>query len=96
MEKPHKPIPWLSGSVATFAALFIVAVVLPNTDKVVTDHSIYPPRIYIEPQPITVCLILAVAFIPVICIFILGRRWGFFGWLGWIVLAFLLASVFMM
>ena len=94
MEKSRRPIPWLSGGLASFVALLIVAVVLPNTDKAVVDHSFSPPRVYIEPQPMHVCTILAAAFIPVLCIFILGRRWIVFDWLGWIVLAMLLASIF--
>ena len=94
MEKPRRPIPWLSGSLATLVALFIVGAILPNTGRVVVDHAFSPPRIYVQPQPWAVCGILALTFLPVLCIFILGRRWIFFDWLGWIVLAFLLSSMF--
>ena len=93
MEKTDKPIPWLSGILATLVALVIVAATLPNTDRVVVDHTSNPPRIYIQPKPLEVCYILAMTFVPVLCIFILGRRWIIFEWLGWGVLACLLASM---
>jgi hypothetical protein len=92
MDKTRRPIPWLSGGLATLVALLIVAVALPNTDRAVVDHSVNPPRFYIQPQPWVVCYIIALTFIPVLCIFTLGRRWTFFQWFGWAILAFLLAS----
>jgi hypothetical protein len=94
MEKTRSPIPWLSGSLATLVALFIVAATLPNTGRVVFDRAFSPPRIYVQPQPWVVCYILALTFIPVLCIFILGRRWISFQWFGWAVLAFVLGSMF--
>jgi hypothetical protein len=94
-KKPLKPIPWFSGSLATLAALLIVGVELPNIPRGVIDNTVSPPRVYIEEQPGLLCVILAVAFVPVLCIFILGRRWIFFNWFGWIVLAFLLVAAFM-
>jgi len=94
MEKTRRPIPWLSGSLATLVALLIVAAILPNCDRAAVDHTFNPPRIYIQPQPLVVCFYLALTFIPVLCIFILGRRWIFFQWFGWAVLAFLLVSMF--
>jgi hypothetical protein len=93
MEKTRRPIPWLSGSLATVVALLIVASTLPNTDRAAADHTFNPPRIYIQPQPWVVCYILALTFIPVFCIFILSRRWKLFEWLGWSVLAYLLACM---
>src|SRR5437899_353939 len=95
MQKSGRPIPWLSGGLATFVALFLVVVALPNTDKVVVDHSVSPARTLIQSQPALVRQILVMAFLPVLCIFTLGRRWIFFDWLAWIFLAFLLASVLM-
>jgi hypothetical protein len=94
MDKTRRPIPWLSGSLATLVALLIVACTLPNTDRAIVDHSVNPPHIYIQPQPWVVCYILSLTFVPVLFIFILGRRWIFFEWFGWAVLAFLLASMF--
>jgi hypothetical protein len=93
MEKNRRHIPWLSGSLATVVALVIVAATLTNTDRAVIDQAFSPARIYIQPQPWVVCFILALTFIPVLCIFILGRRWIFFEWFGWIILACLLASM---
>ena len=87
MEKTRRPIPWLSGCLATFVALLITAVTLPNTGRVIVDHAFDPPRVFVQPQPMVVCYILAMTFIPVICIFILSPRWRFFEWFGWGVLA---------
>jgi hypothetical protein len=94
MEKTRRLIPWLSGSLATLVALFIVAATLPNTGRVIIDRAFSPPSIYIQPQPWVVCYILALTFVPVLCIFILGRRWVFFQWFGWIILACVLVSMF--
>ena len=96
MENVQKPIPWLSGCIATFIALLIVAVMLPNTDRVVIDQTVSPPQAYIQPQPWVVCAILALTFLPVLCIFILGKRWILFDWASWAVLAFLLVRMFAM
>jgi hypothetical protein len=93
MEKNRRLIPWLSGILATLVALLIVAVTLPNTDRAVVDHSFNPPHIYVKPQPWVVCYVLVLSFIPVICIFVLSRRWRFFEWLGWAFLGFLLLSM---
>ena len=93
MDKTRSPIPWLRGSLATFVALLIVAAILPNTDRAVVDHSFNPPHVYLQPQPWVVCYILALTFIPVVCIFILSRRWRFFEWLGWGLLALLIVSM---
>jgi hypothetical protein len=93
MKKTRRPIPWVSGSVATVVALFIVAATLPNTDRVVTDRTFSPAHIYLQPQPWVVCYILALIFVPVSCIFILSRRWVFFEWFGWIILACVLVSM---
>jgi hypothetical protein len=93
MDKTHRPIPWLSGSLATLVALLIIAATLPNTDRAVIDHSFDPPHVYTQPQPWVVCYILALTLIPVFCIFILSRRWRFVEWLGWGLLAFLIVSM---
>lgn len=94
MEKTCKSIPWLSGGLATLAAFFIAAVEIPNTQKLVVDHSVYPLGTHFEPQPAVVLQILLAAFLPVLCIFTLGRRWIFFDWVAWIFLAMLLARIF--
>jgi hypothetical protein len=91
MEKSHRPIPLLSGSLAFLVALFIIGVAYPNTDRVVVDQSIVPPRIYLQPQPVLVLGILCATLAPVLCIFILGRRWWLAEVLAWLVLALLLA-----
>jgi hypothetical protein len=93
-QKTLRPVPWLSGCLATLVALLIVAVALPNTDRAMVDNTVSPPRAYIQPQPWVVCYVLVIAFLPVLCIFILGRRWFFFELLGWIVLIFVLAGMF--
>lgn len=93
MEKTQKPIPWFSGGLATLVAFFVVAVTLPNTPRAVIDHTVNRPRGHIQPDPSAVCFILVIAFAPVLCIFILGRRWIIFDWLGWFVLAFLFVCV---
>lgn len=92
-EKKSRPIPWFSGLLATSVALLIVGVTLPNTKRVVLDGAFQPPRIYVEPQPWLVCEILAFTLLPVLCIFILGRRWIVFDWLGWGILTFFLIGV---
>jgi hypothetical protein len=89
----RRPVPWLSGSFATLVALFIVAATLPNTDRAIVDHASNPPRIYVQSQPWIVCYILAITFVPVLCILILSRRWIFFEWFGWIILASVLVSM---
>ena len=94
MKKTKNPVPWLSGGLATLAALLIVIIHMPNTDRVAVDQTVSPHRTYMEPHPYAVLNLLLLTFIPVLCIFILGRRWIFFDWLGWIVLAFLLAATF--
>jgi len=91
-KKLLKPIPWFSGGLATLVALLIAAVVLPNTPRAVVDKSVSPPGVRIEQQPLLVCGILAATFLPVLCIFTLGRRWILFDWLGWIVLVLLLVA----
>jgi len=93
MEKSRKPIPWLSGGLATLVALFIVAATLPSTDRAVIDNSVSPPQTHIEPQPVLVLAILVIVFLPVLCIFTLGRRRNLLNWLAWGFLAFLLVSV---
>jgi hypothetical protein len=93
MEKTRRPIPWVSGSLATVVALFIVAATLPNTSRVVVDRTFSPVHNHIQAQPWVVCYILALTFVPVLCIFILSRRWVFFEWFGWIILACVLLSM---
>jgi hypothetical protein len=95
MEKTRRPVPWLSGGLAVLAALFIMAVMFPNTGKVVVDHSVSPPESRIEAQPALVCQIAVVALLPAVCIFTLGRRWILFDWLAWIFHAMMLAGVFL-
>jgi hypothetical protein len=89
MEKSRRPIPWLSGSLAMLVALVIVGVAYPNIGRFVVDRSTSPPRTYLEPQPMLLLGILCATFAPVLCIFILGRRWWWAEMLGWLVLAFL-------
>jgi hypothetical protein len=93
MNKIRRPIPWLSGSLATLVALVVIEANLPNTDRAIVDHTFNPPHVYVQPQPWVVCYILALALAPVFCIFILSRRWEFFEWLGWGLLAFLIVSM---
>jgi hypothetical protein len=90
MEKTQHPIPWLSGGLAALVALLLVAATIPNTDRVRIDPSFNPPRTYHEAEPFAVCGVLVIAFAPVLCIFILGRRKAVFSWLGWCMLAYLL------
>jgi hypothetical protein len=93
MEKTHRPIPWFSGGLATLVAFFVVAVALPNVPRLVVDFTVNPPHRYFRTDPSEVCFILVTAFAPVLCIFILGRRWIIFDWLGWFVLAFAFLAV---
>jgi hypothetical protein len=90
VQKIRRLIHWLSSALATLVALFIVAVALPNTDRVVVG----PAGAHMEPQPWVVLYILTTAFLPVLCILILERRWIFFDWLGWIILGLGLAGIF--
>jgi len=79
MEKTHRPIPWLSGGLAALVGLLFIALTVPNY----------------APHPIPFGRILAIAFVPALSIFTLGRRWIVFDWLAWIFLSVLLASVFL-
>ena len=92
-EKPPLRAARLSGGLALLAAFFIVAVALPNTDKITVDRSTYPPRTYMEPQPFWVCYTLAITFIPALCIFLFGKRWPIVEVIGWIVLGTLLTGM---
>jgi hypothetical protein len=89
-QKPTLRIAWLSGGLALLVALFIAGVSIPNTGKLVVDRSIHPIRTYFEPQPVLVCEILAVTFIPALCIFLFSKRWIVVEYVGWLILAFLL------
>lgn len=95
MEKTARPIPWFSGGLAALVALLILAITLPNTGKVVVDHSVSPPRVYTQPLPVVVWPLLSLTVLSVLCIVIPGRRWIFFDWLGWFILAVLLVGAFM-
>jgi uncharacterized membrane protein YhaH (DUF805 family) len=86
MKKALRPIPWFSGGLATLAALLIVAIALPNMGKVIVDNSVSPPHVYAQSDPLASVVFSLVAFLPVLSIFILGRRWIFFDRLGWFVL----------
>ena len=79
MEKTHRPIPWLSGGLAVLIGLLFVAVAVPCY----------------APHPVPYARLLAIGFVPALCIFTLGRRWIVFDWLAWIFLSVLLATVFM-
>jgi hypothetical protein len=89
-EKPPFRVAWLSGGVALLVAFLILAVTAPNLNKAAVDTTIYPPRSYIEPQPVALCCIMAVTFIPALAIFLFGKRWWQVETLGWLVLALLL------
>jgi hypothetical protein len=79
IDEPRKPIPWLSGGLAILVGVIIVAVTVPN----------------FAPHAVPVFRICAVAFLPGLCIFTLGRRWVLFDWLAWIFLSYLLFSELM-
>ena len=74
---------------AALVAFIFVSVTLPNTDKATLDISVTPARTVIRPQPALVRQILVMAFLPVLCIFTLGRRWPLLHWLAWTFLAIL-------
>jgi hypothetical protein len=93
MEKPVRPIPWVNGIVSTLIALLFLGVGVPNIPRAIVDRSFSPPRIWIDPEPWTMCAYLAFALFPVICIFILGRRWVVFNWIGWGMVALMVVSL---
>ena len=93
MGKTEKPIPWLSGGLAAVVAFLFVAVTVPNTDRATVDYAVNPPRSYIQHHPSEVFHIWVLALAPVLCIFILGRRWIVFDWISWFVLAALLVGI---
>ena len=90
-EKPPFPVAWVSGGLAFLVAFFIVAVTLPNTDRAMIDKSVSPARLYMQPQPFLVCGILALTFIPALCIFLFAKRWFVVELIGWLILGSLLA-----
>lgn len=93
--KSERPVPWISGGLATLVALLIIAAELPNTDEIVPYvHPRGAQKFYIQPHPEIVCSVLAWTLIPVLFVF-LGRRWIVFEWLGWIVLIVFLAGMFL-
>lgn len=92
MEKPVRPIPWISGIISALIGLLSIGVVLPNIPRGVVDRSFSPPRIWIDPQPWIVCAYVAFTLFPVLCIFVLGRRWVVFNWIAWGMLFLMVAS----
>jgi hypothetical protein len=95
MAQEKKPMraAWFSGGAAILVAFFIVGVTFPNTDRAISDTSVFPPRIYLQPQPFLACGIMAAAFVPALAIFLFGKRWFMVEAVGWIILAFLLCSL---
>jgi hypothetical protein len=92
-QKPTLRVVWLSGGLAILVTFFLLAIELPNNDRAVIDNSSVPPRLYLQPQPILLCELMAVFFIPALSIFLFGKRWFIVEILGWLILGFLLATL---
>jgi len=89
----RRPIPWISGSLATLVAIWVVSQRIPKTGQVIFGDGNPPTDAYFQPEPWKVSYILAIAFIPVLSIFILGQRGKLFEWLSWAVLVVLLINL---
>lgn len=74
-EKQPLRAAWLSGGLAILFACFISMVSIPNIDQITIDNPNHPTRSYIEPHPVAVCAVLAMTFIPALCIFLFAKRW---------------------
>jgi hypothetical protein len=94
MAKVLAPFPWVRGSFALLATLFVLVVAVPRAAKPVRDYTTSPPTTHVEGQVLQV-VIAVVVFLPLVCILFLGRRRPIFEVIGWALLAlFLLGSFF--
>lgn len=89
----RRPVPWISGCLATLVATWVAFCRIPNTGRIILGEGNPPTTARYEPHPWIICYILAIAFIPVLSIFILGRRGKVFEWLSWAVLFILLMNL---
>lgn len=92
MDKTRTPIPWLRGSLALLLALFVIAVALPNSGRVVIDRTTLPQTAHIEGRVSESVIIVVLALSPVVCIVFLGRRWRVAEGVGWIILSLLVVG----
>ena len=95
MEYPNqKGWLWAHCAVALFVALLLLAMVLPNTGRIVVDHTTMPPTPHIVGRLHGSLVLIGIAAVPLLLI-IMGvffRR----SWLvipGWILMAALMALV---
>ena len=95
MSKVPTSVPWFRGGIALLLALLVVAATLPDTGKIVMDNTTSPPTLHIEGRFIHSVIIIAIALLPVACIFCLGRRWLAAEVIGWMVLSYLVIATFM-
>jgi hypothetical protein len=93
MEKPRFKISWGRLIAAVLLSFLFLGILIPNTGRIVVDHSTIPPTFLIKDRPQQICGIVAILLIPLACIYFGSRRF-WLEFIGWVFLVglFVLAS----
>ena len=89
MEKTKHKIGWWRASFAAVLSFLFLAILIPNTGRIVVDRSTTPPTLTIADRPQQIAMLVGVLLIPLACIVVGARRRHAVEFVGWIVLVVL-------
>lgn len=92
MEKTTPKIGWARVAAAALLSFLFLAILIPNTGRIVVDLSTTPPTYNITERPQQIAMLVAMLLVPLACIFFGVRRFRVLEFIGW----FLLVGLFVL
>ena len=94
MENTKRRVGLVRVAVAALFALLFLAILIPNTGRIVVDTSTTPPSYHIEDRRRQIATLLAMLVVPLVCICFGARRSRILEVFGWVLLVglFILAT----
>jgi hypothetical protein len=85
---------WGRGSLAVLLSILFLGIVLPNTGRVVLDHTTTPPTAHIVGRVRDSFILIGMVTVPLVCILLGMFRWPRIEIIGWVLLVVLVGLAF--
>ena len=86
MEKSKSKISWVRIAAAAILAFLFLSILIPNTGRIVVDHSTNPPTYLIKDRPQHIVMLVVILLVPLNCIYFGARRFPILELIGWVLL----------
>jgi hypothetical protein len=88
MKKSMSKNAWIRVTIASLFAFLLLAILIPNTGRIIVDHSTTPTTFIIKDRPQQIAGIVAILLVPLVCIYFGTRdRLRFLEFVGWVLMA---------